>query len=180
MGRVSGGHYQTRTPEGVRRWCAAVSAVVPVVVIVGARLRPSGNGRLWPSGSDLVEPVDHVDARAARGVEDRAFAAGVDGGPDGGEDLGCGDGAVVVEVRGHAGLDESSAGVARGVRLGFEGARADGLADGERAAVEVDFEAGVAVGVECGSGLGPEPRAGVATGTADRVVEVVGEALSTC
>ena len=78
--------YQTPTPEGVRRWCAAVSAVVPVVVIVGARLRLSGNGRLWPSGTDLVEPVDHVDARADRGVEDRAFAVGVDGGPDGGED----------------------------------------------------------------------------------------------
>ena len=105
MGRVSRGHYQTRTPEGVRRWCTAVSAVVPVVVIVGARLRLSGNGRLWPSGSDLVEPVDHVDARAARGVKDRAFASGVDGGPDGGEDLGCSDVAVVVEVRGHAGLD---------------------------------------------------------------------------
>ena len=29
--------------------------------------------------------------------------------------------------------------------------------------------------LECGSGLGPETRAGVATGTVDRVVEVVGE-----
>ena len=163
-------------PEGgFPRWCAAVSAVVPVVVIVGPALRLPGNGRLWPSGIDLVEPVDHVDARAARGVEDRAFAAGVDGGPKGGENLGRGDGAFVVEVSGHAGLDECSAGVAGGVRLRFEGACADGLADGERVAVDVDLEAGVAVGLERGSGLGPEPDAGGAAGTADRVVEVVGE-----
>ena len=170
MGRVSGGRYQTRAPEGVRRWNAAASAVVPVVVVVGARLRLPGIGRPWPSGIDLVEPVDHVDARAACGVEDRAFAAGVDGGPDGGEDLGCGNGTVVVEVGGHAGLCEGSAGVAGGVRLGFEGACADRLADRERVAVDVDLEAGVAVGLEGGSGLRSESGAGGAAGTADQVV----------
>ena len=72
-----------------------------------SRVRASrlpGNGRLWPSGGDSVEPVDPVDARAARGVENRALAAGADGSLDGGEDLGCGDGAVVVDVGGHAGL----------------------------------------------------------------------------
>ena len=31
------------------------------------------------------------------------------------------------------------------------------------------------MGLKCGSGLGPEPGAGGAAGTADRVVEVVGE-----
>ena len=78
-------------------------------------------------------------------------------------------------MRSHAGLDECSAGLGGGVRLGFEVACADGLADGERVAVEVDLEAGVAVGLEGGGGLGPEPGGVGAAGTADRVVEVVGE-----
>ena len=60
---------------------------------------------------------------------------------------------------GHAGLDEGSAGVACGVRLGFEGAPADGLADGERVAAKVDVEAGVAVGLEGSGGLGPKQGA---------------------
>ncbi|MCY3819051.1 MAG: hypothetical protein OXH52_06765 [Gammaproteobacteria bacterium] len=43
----------------------------------------------------------------------------------------------------------------------FEGTCADGLADGERVAVEVDLEAGVTVGLEGGGGgLGPEPGGG--------------------
>ena len=78
----------------------------------------------------------------------------------GGEDLECGDGAVVVEVRGHAKRDECSVGLGGGVRLRFEGACADGLTDGERVAVEVDLETGVTVGLEGGSGLGPEPGGG--------------------
>ncbi|MCY3818845.1 MAG: hypothetical protein OXH52_05695 [Gammaproteobacteria bacterium] len=41
--------------------------------------------------------------------------------------------------------------------------------------MEVDLEAGVAVGLEGSGGLGPEPGGGGAARDSDRVVEVVGE-----
>ena len=72
-------------------------------------------------------------------------------------------------------LVERSVGVAGGVRPGFDGARADGLADGEPVVPEVDLEAGVAMGLERRSGPGSESRAGGAAAATDRVAEVVGE-----
>ena len=165
-----------KAERAIRRLRAAVSALVSAAVIRSAGLCLPWIGGLWPSGIDAVKSVDHVDARAARAVEDRAFAAaGGDGGPDGGENLGGGDGAVVIEMGGHARLDECSVGLLGGVGLRFKWACADGLADGECAVVEVDLEACVAVGLERGSGLGSEPRAGGAAGAADRIVEVVGQ-----